>query len=321
MRAITVSVGPLAAAVANNLATSQTAPAGQQLALNGALATNTSTNNIATSQSVVGAAAVVLNGTAVSGGVAYSPLFQEVIITSAGNDTGINFVISGIGVDGKTAITETLKGSNTSVTSSANNYYKVLSITTTGSTAAAITVGFVSDYAPINPPRQITITSAGNDSGITFLINGYDAAGNLISEKITGANAGAATSVLSYSAIYDIFPSAATASTVTVGTAATAYSQWVRFDDYGPSNISIQCTASGTVNYTVQTSLDDPNDPTNPVAITSMTWVNSSDTNVVSATTTQQSNFLFAPKYARIFLNSGTGTVTGTFVQSSAVPY
>jgi hypothetical protein len=322
MRPITVSVGPLASASANSIALSQAAPAGQQLALNGTLAIGASATNIAASQSVVGAAAVVLNGSTVSGGVAYAPnvTSSEVVITSAGNDTGINFTIKGVAQDGVTSIVETIKGSNTSVTSSLNNYYKILSITTSGSTASTITVGFTSDYAKLDTLRQITITSAGNDSGITFLIRGYDQAGNPITETLAGANAGAATSVLSYAAVYDIIPSGATASTVTVGTAATAYSPWVRFDDFGPSTVAIQATASGTVNYTIQTSLDDPNDSTNPVSATSMTWVSSSDTNVVSATATQQSNFLFAPKYARVFLNSGTGSVKTTFIQASAVP-
>ena len=107
---------------------------------------------------------------------------------------------------------------------------------------------------------------------------------------------------------------------IAVGTNTIGGSSWVRFDDFAPSNISIQCNVTGTVNYTVQSTLDDPNDPFHPVAIGSITWVNSSDTAVVGATATQQSNFLFAPKYARILLSSGTGTVTATFLQSSNGP-
>lgn len=112
------------------------------------------------------------------------------------------------------------------------------------------------------------------------------------------------------------------AKTVSVSDASggVKYSSLVRFDDFAPSNISIQCSVTGTVSYTVQSTLDDPNDPFNPVAVNSMTWVDSSDTNVVAATATKQSNFLFAPKYARIKLNSGTGSVTATFLQSSNGP-
>ena len=97
-------------------------------------------------------------------------------------------------------------------------------------------------------------------------------------------------------------------------------SRAVRFDDFAPSNISIQCVVTGSVNYTIETSLDDPNDPISPVAAGSMVWVASSDTNVVGATTTQQSNFLFAPKFARVKLNSGSGSVRATFLQSSNGP-
>ena len=108
--------------------------------------------------------------------------------------------------------------------------------------------------------------------------------------------------------------------TVSDASVSVQYSSPVRFDDFAPSNISIQCTITGTVNYTVQTTLDDPNSPTNPVAVASMTWVDSSDTAVVAATATKQSNFLFAPASARIKLNSGSGSVTATFLQSSNGP-
>ncbi len=94
-----------------------------------------------------------------------------------------------------------------------------------------------------------------------------------------------------------------------------AYTDVVRFDDFAPGLISVQCTVLGTVNYTLQSTLDDPNSPTNPVAVGSMTWVDSSDTNVVGATVTRQSNFTFSPAYVRVKLNSGSGSVTTTFIQ------
>ena len=112
------------------------------------------------------------------------------------------------------------------------------------------------------------------------------------------------------------------AKTVTVSDASAGakYSGMVRFDDFAPSNISIQCVAIGSVSYTIQSSLDDPNDPVYPVPVNSMTWVDSSDLAAVGATGNIQSNFLFAPKFARIKLNGGLGTVRATFLQSSVVP-
>jgi hypothetical protein len=109
--------------------------------------------------------------------------------------------------------------------------------------------------------------------------------------------------------------------TVSDASGGVKYSDWVRFDDWAPSNISIQCNVTGTVSYTVQSTLDDPNSPTNPVAVANVTWVNSSDSNVVNAVATKQSNFLFAPIFARVVLNSGSGSVAATFVQDSNGPY
>lgn len=97
------------------------------------------------------------------------------------------------------------------------------------------------------------------------------------------------------------------------------YSSWVRFDDWGQNYISIQCNVSGVVNYTIQTTLDDPNSETNPVAVNSVNWINSNDTDVVNATASVQSNFIFAPTFARVKLNSGSGTVSATFLQSGGV--
>lgn len=94
----------------------------------------------------------------------------------------------------------------------------------------------------------------------------------------------------------------------------------MRFDDFAPGAVSIQCTVTGTATYTLQQSLDDPNDPVNPIAAASMTWVDSSDTGVVGATTTKITSFSFAPKFARINLTAGTGTVAATFLQSSNGP-
>lgn len=108
---------------------------------------------------------------------------------------------------------------------------------------------------------------------------------------------------------------------LTVGPNASAATRvMARMDDWASPNISIQCTVSGTVNYTVQSSLDDPNDPTNPVAPASMTWVSSSDTNVVGATSTQQTNYFFIPRFISVLLNSGTGTVTTTILQAGVTP-
>ena len=107
---------------------------------------------------------------------------------------------------------------------------------------------------------------------------------------------------------------------VTKSVTGVGYSPLMRFDDFAPGGISVQCTVTGTATYTLQSSLDDPNDPVRPIAAGSMTWVDSSDSAVVGATATKQTNFAFSPKFARISITSGTGTVSATFLQSSNGP-
>jgi hypothetical protein len=77
----------------------------------------------------------------------------------------------------------------------------------------------VSVYDPTKAiARNVRITSGGNDSGITFLVSGYDLYGYPQTEQITGANAGVASGKKAFKFIASVVASAAPASTVSVGT-------------------------------------------------------------------------------------------------------
>lgn len=173
--------------------------------------------------------------------------------------------------------------------------------------------------AVLDTPRRVLITTAGNESGKTFAITGTNWSGNSISETVAGPNATTVASVLDYATVTSITISATAADAVVVGTNGVAGSAWVRLDEWASPAVAIQCVASGTVNYTVQQTLDDPNSPTNPVAPSAVTWVAHPDTNLVGATGTVQGNYAFVPTYARVLLNSGTGSVTVQFSQSGVV--
>lgn len=321
---ITVSVGPLATADPDNvcLLQSPTVTGAHYLAINGAGAAGTFTaNDIAQSQSPGGAVALTLNGTTVVSGIAYlrnQPVPQRIYITSAGNDSAVTFAIVGtvFGLNGPVSVTETMTGSNASVSASTKTYNTIVSITTSGATAGAVTVG-TSGTSTLDYARRIIITSGGNDTGITFTLSGTDWAGNLISEAITGASGAAASSVLDYKTVTSVYASAATAGTVTVGTNGVAGSPWVRFDDFAAtSQTTIAAIVSGTVNYDVQTTMDDPNRTPSPTTKLGMTWLGSLDTAVVGATSSKSSFFAYTPIYARVLLNSGSGSVTATFRQA-----
>lgn len=327
-RAIVFQAGPLVVAAANNIATTQSlSGAGRPVVLNGTTDPNSVINNIATSQVVTGAGSVVLNGSAVVGGVGYVPfgttqLLQKLQITSAGNDSAVTVTVFGTqwGLFGPVGVVDSFLLSNASVASSNKAFSTVTSITTSGTTSS-IQVGTYG-IATLDIARRIGITSAGNDSGINFTITGYDWSGsNIYSEVLAGANAGVATSVLDYSSILSITPSGATASTITVGTVGSVGSPWARTDEFaamGPT--SLQIDGSGTVNWTVQQTLDDPTGTTNIISPASIKWVNHQDPNLVGSvvTTGVQSNYAYPPKFVRIVLNSQTnpGFVAMTLLQN-----
>ena len=173
--------------------------------------------------------------------------------------------------------------------------------------------------ATIAVPARITISSLGNDSTNTFVVVGTDHAGNRITETITGPNIGTVTSVLTYRTVTSITISAAAVGAITVGNSQSGASAPIALDPWAFPQVAIQCSVSGTVNYTVQQTLDNPNDPVNPVAAASVQWVNHPDANLVAASTTQQGNYGYAPLFMRVNINSGSGSVRMTVVQANVV--
>lgn len=171
--------------------------------------------------------------------------------------------------------------------------------------------------ATLPSPQRVLITTG--DTTHTFTITGATATGTLLTETI-GPITTSAYSALDYNTVSKITINGAATAAVTVGTNGIASSPWVRLDNWADAQCSVQCDVTGTVNYTVQVSNDDPNSVyATPVAPSAMTWLNTNDTNVVNSTTSFQTNFYFSPLYARTLLNSGSGSVTTTFVQYNVV--
>lgn len=182
----------------------------------------------------------------------------------------------------------------------------------------ALVVNGVAILTVSGQARQVLLTSAGNESGKTVTLYGTDANGAAQSESFAGPNT-TATSTLHYQTITRIAVSAAFSGNVKAGTNGVATSRWMKLDAWALPQTAIQCTASGTVNYTVQQTLDDPNSPTNPVSPVNVTWVSHPDSALVGATGTVQGNYAYIPTWMRVLLNSGTGTVTTTVTQSGSV--
>jgi hypothetical protein len=94
-------------------------------------------------------------------------------------------------------------------------------VLTAGTSLTATTVndnGVTRNVIAMDVPRNIRITSAGNDSGITFAVSGFDIYGQPVNETITGANAGIAAGKKAFASILSITASGAAAGNVSVGT-------------------------------------------------------------------------------------------------------
>ena len=333
------TVGPIIAGSATKVALAQKPIAAGALALNGASGVFT-TNNVCLSQSGTAATPLLLNGTTsntspgpivtVNTTVAAYALIpdnssfpgkgQAIYITSAGDDHLITFAVVGTDVNGG-AQSETLTGTNAGVVASTNTYRKILSITPSGNTASTVLVG---TFAPVtlDKARQLSFASSGTDTGISITISGGDWAGTPISETIAaaGSSGNPVTSVLNYLTINQVTVSGATAGTFSVGTNGVAASPWVQLDTWALGALNIQCDASGTVNYSVQSSNDDPNSYGNPVAAASMVW-DANFAGIIGATTSVDAALSNPPAWMRVLLNSGSGSVQATIVQHGSVTY
>lgn len=87
-------------------------------------------------------------------------------------------------------------------------------------------------------------------------------------------------------------------------------SSTIILDRNGRPEISLQVVVSGTVNYTVQQTLD------NPFSTVSPTWFDHPDSNLVAATANKQGNYAYVPSAVKVLVNSGSGTATLTVIQS-----
>jgi hypothetical protein len=295
MRPVTVIVGPSLNSSANSISTSQTVPAaGTKIAttITAGSASIAATNTFYAGQPVTfqGSFAAV---TGLCIGVTYYVLSTGL--------SGSAFEVSG--TPGGTAITP--RGTSTATPN----------VVTTGLFAingALATAGVAT--MPSTGQRVLITTS---DTTHTFTITGTTQSGAIISET-TGVASGTIVSALDYYTVTSIAVSGTLTGATTVGTNGTGSTPWVRLDEWSNAQVSIQLNVTGTVNYTVQSSMDDPNATWGtPVLPAAMTWIATNDTNVVNATTSLQTNYAFPPTWVRCLLNSGSGSVAMTVAQAN----
>ncbi len=109
--------------------------------------------------------------------------------------------------------------------------------------------------------------------------------------------------------------------TTTDATAGTTYSSLVRMDSWAAAQSVVQVTVTGTATYTVETSMDDPNSPTNPVAVGSMTWVDATDAAIVNKAVKATGILVATPTFVRLKQTAGNGSCTMTIAQFGNATY
>lgn len=187
----------------------------------------------------------------------------------------------------------------------------------------ALATGGVATLTDPGMARQVLVTTAADESGKTITVYGTNATGNTISETITGPNATTGTTTGYYQTVTRVAVSAAFTGSVTVGTNGVGSSRIVALNMHvAPVNFSVAVLVSGTVNYDVEYTYQDPNKPMfdgggqtsngNPEA--DLIWFD--DANLSGETANGAALVNYPVWGARIKMNSGTGTATGHFIQA-----
>lgn len=196
-----------------------------------------------------------------------------------------------------------------------------IALSQTPAGAGALTLNgatVVKGVAVLDNPRRVLVTTA--DTTHTFTITGTSPTGTLLTEVVT-SNGTNVQSALDYATVTSVVISGAATGAVTVGTSGVASTPWVHLDEWALPQVFIQCDVTGTVNYTIQQTMDSPNNNTSPVPPGSINWFPTTDTNGVGATASIQSSYAIAPLFTRVLLNSGTGSVTVKYSQLGSVTY
>lgn len=119
------------------------------------------------------------------------------------------------------------------------------STTTEGMPRALVTV------ANLDVARQLSITSDGDDSGVTFTVTGKDGTGRTVTEVINGPSSTTVESVNYYKVVSDIVISAAATGDITVGFVDEAVLT-IALDRGSTTAAAIAVNVTGTISFTVQ---------------------------------------------------------------------
>lgn len=172
----------------------------------------------------------------------------------------------------------------------------------------------------LDVPRRIILTAGSEAAPRTLVLVGTNVNGDTIGETLTipATSAAAYQSALDYKTVKSATPlGGGWTAAATLGTNTVASSRWIFLDSWGFAATALQVSVSGTVNYTVEQTLDNPNNraPLPVIAPAAVTWL--PHPVLAGLAVTAQDNYAFAPQMTRVTINSGTGSVTFTVIQAA----
>lgn len=182
-------------------------------------------------------------------------------------------------------------------------------VAATGSPAVAV----------LDTQRRVLITCAGNDLAKTFSVYGTVEGNSAIIEQLAGGSGSTVATAHDFLTVAKVTCSATPAGNVKVGTNGVGSTPWYNFNtNITPDNTSINVQVTGTVNYTVQYTFDDPNKFTQSSIGLNLAVIPTTldDAVLAGQTATNQSYAAYPYWGARCVINSGTGTIKMTIIQA-----
>lgn len=184
--------------------------------------------------------------------------------------------------------------------------------------------------ATLDTQRIVLLTFGADETGHTFVVYGTSENGQTIQESVAGAAATAVTTQ-NFKTVTRISISAAAAGAITVGTNGVGATDWqIVSGDLTAVSLGIGVTVSGTVNFTLQYTYDDPSGTyPNPAVVTTTGYVNASNKNqltqfptawnltaLASKAVATDSTITFPITAYRLLINSGGGTAQAIVLQA-----
>lgn len=179
-------------------------------------------------------------------------------------------------------------------------------------------VATIDTYSATNntePGRRVLITSTSGSETAVIAITGTNSNGQTVSESVTFS--GSSTTLqsnLDYVTVTRIVPSGTIVGNLSAGTNGVGASRWATLNWMGNSPLNLGWLVelvSGSVNYTVQYTQDDPNNLQGGAS-----YPLSRDTALGAQTATADSTVSTPVVAMRVLVNSGTGVIRARFVEA-----